>query len=126
MPEHPAGFDSPGLEVASRHCSGVPFSPSTSCRVKNQGREVVGFFEGTGGKFTSDVDVLARLYEFLRSREWIYKTWEVKVSLLYKDGTARSLKGGETKRTLQQLQAYRHFGSPDVSLLDVYIAKPDS
>jgi hypothetical protein len=71
----------------------------------------------------SDVDILARLYEFPRSRDWIYKTWEVKVSLLCKDGTACSLKAGKTARTLKQLQAYREFGSPDVSLLDVYICE---
>ena len=78
---------------------------------------------GTGGRFTSDIDILARLHDFPRSREWLYKTWEVKVSLLCKDGTGRSLKAGKTMRTLTQLRAYREFGSPDVSLLDVYLCE---
>ena len=74
-------------------------------------------------RFTSDLDVIARLYNFPGSCEWIYKTWEVKVSLLCKDGTARSLKSGKTERTLTQLGAYRDFGSPDVSLLDIYLCE---
>jgi hypothetical protein len=78
---------------------------------------------GTGGEFTSDIDILARLHDFPRSQEWFYRSWEVKVSLLCKDGTARSLKAGKTERTLKQLKAYREFGSPDVSLLDIYICE---
>lgn len=78
---------------------------------------------GTGGQFTSDIDILARLSDFPRSEEWVYRTWEVKVSLLCKDGTARSLKSGKIGRTVNQLRAYRDFGSPDVSLLDVYLCE---
>lgn len=78
---------------------------------------------GTGGEFTSDIDILARLYDFPHSKEWFYRTWEVKVSLLCKDGTARSLKSGKIARTMTQLRAYREFGSPDVSLLDIYICE---
>ena len=78
---------------------------------------------GTGGRFTSDIDILARLMDFPHSEEWIYRTWEVKVSLLCKDGAARSLKSGKIGRTLTQLKAYRDFGSPDVSLLDVYLCE---
>lgn len=78
---------------------------------------------GTGGEFTSDIDILARLSDFPRSQEWIYRTWEVKVSLLCKDGTARSLKSGKIERTITQLETYREFGSPDVSLLDIYICE---
>src|SRR5437879_1144149 len=74
---------------------------------------------GTGGKFASDIDILARLYDYPRSRDWLYKAWEVKVGLLCKDGTGRSLKAGKTGRTMTQLKAYREFGSPAVSLLDV-------
>lgn len=77
----------------------------------------------TGGRFTSDIDVWARLYDFPASREWIYKTWEVKVSLLCKDGMGRSLKAGKGARTMKQLRTYREFGSPDVSLLDVYLCE---
>ncbi|MCJ7791003.1 MAG: hypothetical protein MUP49_01085, partial [Dehalococcoidia bacterium] len=67
---------------------------------------------GTGGEFTSDIDILARLSDFPHSKEWIYRTWEVKVSLICKDGTARSLKAGKIERTIKQLKAYRDFGSP--------------
>lgn len=84
----------------------------------------------TGGAFTSDVDVVAKLIvpkPLMRARgitdPIIYKTWEVKVSLLCKDGTARSLKAGKTRRTLTQLRAYRNFGAPDVSLLDAYVCE---
>ena len=78
---------------------------------------------GTGGQFTSDIDILARLYDFPCSEEWIYRTWEVKVSLLCKDGTARSLKSGKIGRATNQLRVYRDFGSPDVSLLDIYLCE---
>lgn len=78
---------------------------------------------GTGGSFTSDVDIIARLHDHPRSQEWFYRTWEVKVSLLCKDGSARSLKIGKMNRTMTQLKAYREFGSPDVCLLDVYLCE---
>ena len=84
----------------------------------------------TGGKFTSDIDIIA----CLRSKpqrgvrrdpdELIYKTWEVKVSLLHEDGRASSLKVGKTRRTMKQLNAYRDFGCPEVSLLEIYVCGP--
>jgi len=63
---------------------------------------------GTGEAFTSDIDIIARLRDFPRSKEWLYKTWEVKVGLLYKDGTGRSLKIGKMRKTKTQLNAYRN------------------
>jgi hypothetical protein len=78
---------------------------------------------GTGEEFTSDIDIIARLSNPPHSKEWIYRTWEVKVSLLCKDGTALSLKAGKIARTITQLRAYREFGSPDVSLLDIYLCE---
>jgi hypothetical protein len=45
------------------------------------------------------------------------------VSLLRNDGTARSLKTGKVRRTITQLNAYREFGSPDVSLLDISLCE---
>jgi len=78
---------------------------------------------GTGGKFTSDVDIIARLHDFPQSDKWLYETREVKVSLLRKDGVARSLKTGKIGRTVTQLRAYRKFGSPSVSLLDIYLCE---
>jgi hypothetical protein len=77
----------------------------------------------TGGAFTSDLDIIAKLQDYPCSRAWLYRTWEVKVSLLCKDGSARALKAGKLKRTATQLRAYRRFGSPEVSLLDVYICE---
>src|ERR1035437_543201 len=78
---------------------------------------------GTGGEFTSDIDIIARLSDFPNSRKWFYKTWEVKVSLLCKDGTARSLKAGKIKRNITQLKAYKNYGSPSVTLLDIFICE---
>jgi hypothetical protein len=78
---------------------------------------------GTGGAFTSDIDVIARLHDFPRSKEWRYKTWEVKVALLGGDGRARSLKIGKLNRTITQMKAYREFGAPDVSLLDILLCE---
>jgi hypothetical protein len=78
---------------------------------------------GTGGAFTSDIDIIARLHDFPRSKEWLYRTWEVKVGLLCKDGTGRSLKVGKIHKTKMQLNTYREFGSPHVSLLDIYICE---
>lgn len=78
---------------------------------------------GTGGEFTSDMDIMAHLREIPPSKQWIYRTWEVKVSLICKDGTVRSLKVGKTARTMTQMKAYREFGAPDVSLLDIYVCE---
>jgi hypothetical protein len=70
---------------------------------------------GTGGSFTSDMDIIACLCPLPKyvsgpsypphSDGYIYKTWEVKVSLLAKDGTPRSLKSGKTASTIRQLKA---------------------
>jgi hypothetical protein len=85
----------------------------------------------TGGKFTGDIDVIACLRPIPNSNEQcdldelIYKTWEVKVSLLHDNGDFSSLKGGKTRKILNQLQAHRDFGSPDVSLLEVYVLDPN-
>jgi hypothetical protein len=80
---------------------------------------------GTGASepFTSDIDIIARLDDFPRSRQWFYKAWEVKVSLLQTDGSARSLKAGKTRRTLTQLKAFKEFGVSSTSLLDVYVCE---
>ena len=74
---------------------------------------------GAGEIFTSDIDLIARLYDFPNSKNWFYKTWKVKVSLLQKDGSARSLKAGKTKRTLTQLKVYKEFGAATTTLLDI-------
>ena len=78
---------------------------------------------GTGGRFTSDIDIIARLSNHPHSPEWFYRTWEVKVSLLGRDGRARSLKRGKTGKVMNQLRAYREFGAPEVSLLDIVLCE---
>jgi len=78
---------------------------------------------GTGGKFTSDIDIIARLAYHPRSLGWFYRTWEVKVSLLGRDGKARSVKGGKARKVMNQLRAYREFGAPEVSLLDIVLCE---
>jgi hypothetical protein len=72
-------------------------------------------------EFTSDIDIVSRLRPY--NGQWTYKTWEVKVSLICKDGSARSLKRGKVRDTVKQLKAYRAFGSPEVALLDVYVCE---
>lgn len=78
---------------------------------------------GTGGEFKSDIDILARLRNDPPAYGWFYRTWEVKVSLICRDGTCRSLKAGKIEKTVNQLRTYRKFGCPDVSLLDAYICE---
>jgi hypothetical protein len=80
---------------------------------------------GTGGDFTSDIDILARLRNDPPADGWFYRAWEVKVSLICRDGTCRSLKAGRKRigKITNQLRTYRKFGCPHVSLLDVYICE---
>jgi hypothetical protein len=78
---------------------------------------------GTGGTFTSDIDIIGCFSDFPRSRTYVHETWEVKVGLLHRDGGARSLKIGKFPRTMTQLRAYRNFGSPSVGLLDVFVCE---
>jgi hypothetical protein len=78
---------------------------------------------GTGGRFTGEIDIIARLSNRPRSPDWFYRTWEVKVSLLSRDGKARSLKRGKTGKVMNQLRAYREFGAPEVSLLDIVLCE---
>lgn len=78
---------------------------------------------GTGGRFKGEIDIIARLSNRPRSPEWFYRTWEVKASLLGQDGRARSLKRGKTGKVMNQLRAYRDFGAPEVSLLDIVLCE---
>lgn len=55
-----------------------------------------------------------------------YKTWEVKVMLVDASGKPHSLKSNKMERTLNQLKIHREFGSPDVSLLDLYLHEAGS
>ena len=76
-----------------------------------------------GGAFTSDIDIIACLREIPPAKSLVFKTWEVKVAVLLANGRVKSLKAGKTPGILKQLRAYRHFGSPHVSLLDVFVCE---
>ena len=79
---------------------------------------------GTGGYDQSDIDVMVSLWDYPDSpRTKLYRAWEVKVGLLHADGHGRSLKAGKTQRMMNQVEAYRDFGIPEVSLLDVYLCE---
>lgn len=80
---------------------------------------------GTGGgkEFTSDIDIITCLRNYPNTNELHYKTWEVKVTLLKNDGTARSLKKAKIPQTLNQLHAYKNFGAPVVTLMKVFVCE---
>ena len=72
-------------------------------------------------RFDGDIDLMVCSLSTPREQPDIfYKTWEVKVVLLNKDGRPRSLKRNKTEAILNQLKVHRRFGSPDVSLLELY------
>jgi hypothetical protein len=72
-------------------------------------------------RFYGDIDLMVCSLSTPREPPNIfYKTWEVKLILLNKDGRPRSLKRTKTERILNQLKIHRKFGSPDVSLLELY------
>jgi hypothetical protein len=83
---------------------------------------------GTCGSFDGEIDIIARLRGIPGNplaKGNFYRTWEVKVSLICKDGTTKSMKAGKGKvrAVVNQLKAYRNFGAPEVSLLDVYLCE---
>lgn len=75
-----------------------------------------------GTRYNSDIDIVGCFSDRCGSG-FSYKTWEVKVSLVDKEGKSHSLKAGKTKDVLKQLRAYRDFGSPSVTLLESYICE---
>lgn len=74
-----------------------------------------------------DLDLVGR---FRRGRgtavEFIYRVWEVKVTLVDRFGRPRSLKAGKTARYLRQLKKARELGCPEISLLELYIYESGS
>jgi hypothetical protein len=95
---------------------------------------------GTNDGYAGDIDIIACLQRWPNDRSpwpgnlapwpidtpkrgWFYRTWEVKVAKLHKNGEAHSLKGGKARKILSQLETHRQFGSPSVSLLDVYLCE---
>jgi hypothetical protein len=95
---------------------------------------------GTNDGYAGDIDILACLKRWPNSLSpwpnnlspWpddtpksgsFYRTWEVKVGKLHKNGETKSLKRGKTRKILSQLDTHRKFGSPNISLLDVYLCE---
>ena len=95
---------------------------------------------GTNDGYAGDIDIIACLKRWPNDlspwpsnlspwhrdtpkRGCFYRTWEVKVAKLHKNGEAHSLKRGKTRKILSQLYIHREFGSPNVSLLDVYLCE---
>jgi hypothetical protein len=73
-----------------------------------------------------DLDLLLALRDLPgRKPVRIYETFELKTTLISRDGRASSLKAGhsKTRQLLGQLAKYRQVGSPSVSLMDIYICE---
>ena len=104
------------------------FAPLSSEHIMNWFAVNIPMDLGTGESPDGEIDIIARLRGMPGkplAGGHFYRTWEVKVSLLCKDGTTKSLKVGRGKMrdVVNQLKAYRTFGSPEVSLLDVYLCE---
>ena len=104
------------------------FAPLSSEHIMNWFAVNIPMDLGTDGSLDGEIDIIARLRGIPGNplaKGYFYRTWEVKVSLLCKDGTTKSLKVGRGKMrgVVNQLKAYRKFGSPEVSLLDVYLCE---
>jgi hypothetical protein len=78
-------------------------------------------------RFCGDIDLMVCTLSAPRESPGIfYKTWEVKLMLVDKSGKPHSLKSNKTESTLNQLKIHRKFGSPHVSLLDLYLHEAGS
>ncbi len=77
--------------------------------------------------FHGDIDLMVCTLSTPREAPGVfYKTWEIKLVLVGKAGRIRSLKGGKTPDILNQLRIHRKFGSPDASLLELYLHEAGS
>jgi hypothetical protein len=78
-------------------------------------------------RFYGDIDLMICTLSTPRESPGIfYKTWEVKLMLVDESGKPHSLKSNKTEGTVNQLKIHRKFGSPDVSLLDLYLHEAGS
>jgi hypothetical protein len=78
-------------------------------------------------RFYGDIDLMiCTLSKPRESPRIFYKTWEVKLMLVDASGKPHSLKSNKTEGILNQLKIQRKFGSPDVSLLDLYLHEAGS
>jgi hypothetical protein len=77
--------------------------------------------------FHGDIDLMICTLSTPRESPGIfYKTWEVKLMLVDASGKPHSLKSNRTERIINQLKIQRKFGSPDVSLLELYLHEAGS
>jgi hypothetical protein len=75
-------------------------------------------------QFRGDLDLIACLRSKPSEGRFLkYLSWEVKVALIDKLGRAKSLKGGKTPDIVQQLKIHRNFGSPEASLLEMFVCE---
>jgi hypothetical protein len=78
-------------------------------------------------RFFGDIDLMVCTLSTPRESPGIfYKTWEVKLMLVDASGKPHSLKSNKTEGIINQLKFHRTFGSPDVSLLDLYLHEAGS
>lgn len=75
-------------------------------------------------RFYGDLDLIACLRSYpSEPRALKYLSWEVKLILIDKVGRPKSLKRGKTLEILQQLKIHRRFGSPEPSLLEMFLCE---
>jgi hypothetical protein len=80
-----------------------------------------------GSGYFGDIDLMVCTLSTPKEPPGIfYKTWEVKLMLVDKSGKPHSLKSNKTEGILNQLKVQRKFGSPDVSLLELYLHEAGS
>lgn len=78
-------------------------------------------------RFYGDIDLMiCTLSTPMEPPSIFYKTWEIKLMLVDKSGKPRSLKSNKTEEILNQLRIHREFGSPEVSLLELYLHEAGS
>ena len=78
--------------------------------------------------FVGDLDLMMCLLSTPMERPAVFfKTWEAKLILVSKEGRARIPQPrSETERILNQLKIQRRFGSPETSLLELYLHESGS
>jgi len=75
-------------------------------------------------RFYGDLDLTACLRPHKsESGSLKYLSWEVKLILIDKIGRPRSLKRGKTQDIVKQLKIHRRFGSPEPSLLEMFLCE---
>ena len=77
--------------------------------------------------FRGDLDLIACLRSNPSEPRFLkYLTWEVKFALIDKLGRPKSLKAGKTAEIIKQLRIHRKFGSPEASLLEMFLCDDSS